>query len=463
MLAYFAVCALVLGCVGRPEREPVPLQDVPVFSADGGVGLAERWWTAFDDAQLNERVDRALAGNYDLAAAWGRLEAASAIARRAGADRYPRLDALAGVSRRESSDANDRTEVSLGLAASYELDLWGRIDAQAEADALRAQATEADYRAAGISLSSAVALTWYQITETLLQLELVQSQLETNQTSLDLLEGRFDAGLIRFADVLRQQQLVEATAEQAIVLRARLEVLEHQLAVLEGRPPQGENALPDAALPALPPMPATGLPARLLERRPDIRAAMLRLEAADEDVAAAVSDRYPRINLSASLETFAERPQELFEDWLLSLAGNLIAPVLDGGARSAEVDRTAALRRQRLAEYGQAVLTAFGEVEDALAQERRQSERIDSLTLQLDLAQRAVDELRRQYLNGVTDYLSVLTAVRDLQRLERDVLSARLDLIAYRVALYRALAGGFETPREQGRVQDQTNQEQGVD
>lgn len=466
LLAAASCVALVAGCVSPQPRGELPFQDAPAFSlgtdeaAGAGDGLdaegdrpIDRWWRSLGDAALNERIERALTNNYDLAAAWQRLSAARALARRAEADLYPDLDATAGASRQESLDSgSDQTTLSLGLAASYEVDLWGRIDSLAQAEALRARATEADYRAAAVSLSSSVALTWYQIAEARAQLDLVQSQLEVNQTFLSLLEERFDFGQLRKADLVRQEQLVEATREQAIVQRARLDLLEHQLAILEGRPPQSAGAEPGAALPGLPGMPRVGVPAELLQRRPDVRAALLRLWAADRDLAAAVSDQYPRLNLTASLETAGEQPGDLFEDWLLGIAGQAIAPLLDGGEREAEVERNTAVVRQLVAAYGQTVLQAFGEVEDALSRERRQAQRLASLNEQLRLAEQSVEEVQTQFLNGVGDYLAVLTALRDQQQLERDVLAARLDVVAARIALYRALAGGFTTPRE--REQD---------
>jgi NodT family efflux transporter outer membrane factor (OMF) lipoprotein len=449
-------CVLVLGGLGLQgcySPEPIgerPLQDAPAFSVIDGVEPADRWWAGFDDERLNERIDRALAENFELDSAWQRLQAARALARRRGSDRAIDLDAVGGATRDESlTSADDRTTLRLGLAASYEVDLWGRIDALIEADALRGDATEADYRAAAITLSAAVALTWYQIAETRLEASLVAEQLETNETFASLLRERFNAGLIRSADLLRQRQLVEATREQLIVLRAEREVLEHQLAILEGRSPQSPGALPDVALPTLADPPAVGLPADLLLRRPDVQAAALRLTAADRDLAAAVTDQYPRLNLFASLDTIAERPADLFEDWLASIAGQAVAPLLDGGERRAEVQRNEAIAQQRVAEYGQTVLQAFVEVEDALAQEARQVERLASLSEQLRLANAAVDQLRDEFLNGVGDYLAVLTALQEKQRLERSVVSARLDRVLFRIALHRAIAGGFATPRDQ--------------
>ncbi|MEC9373380.1 MAG: efflux transporter outer membrane subunit, partial [Planctomycetota bacterium] len=382
------------------------------------------------------------------AAAWERLMAARAVFRRARADLYPQLDGFGSAEVRDGTGVDDETEFSLGLEASYEVDLWGRIQSTVDAERLRASATEADYRTAAITLSAAVALTWYQLAESRLQLELIESQIETNLRVLEVLEKRFAVGQSGSADVLRQRQLVESTREQAIVAQALVELFEHQLAVLEGRPPQGEEMYGSTRLPNVRETPSTGLPSELLQRRPDVRSALFVLEAADEDVAAAVADQYPRIDLAAALVTTAEDPSDLFSDWLASLAGQIVAPLIDGGRRRAEVERTVAVRRQRLAEYGQIVLDAFREVEDALTQETYEVRRISSLEQQLTISRSTLQQLRSQYLNGAADYIDVLTALQEQQEIERSLLASRLDRVAFRIALYRALAGGFTTARE---------------
>lgn len=376
-----------------------------------------------------------------------------AVSKLVKSDTYPDVDAFAELSRSESTSNNDESAINVGVAASYEVDLWGAIESRVRAETLRAEATVADYETAAISLSSLVAITWYQLVETTLQLELIESQNQTNQKTLEALQDRFRVGQIRNVDVLRQRNLIEATKEQAIILRARQAVLEHQLAALEGRVPQVKVDLAPTRLPALPPTPKTGLASTLLQRRPDVKAALLQVGAADEDVAAAVSDQYPRLNITASLETFAERPKDLFQDWIFSIAAQMIAPIIDGDERKAEVERSQAVRRQRLAEYGQTVLQAFVEVENALAEEARQGERIANLNTQVEIAEQTIKELRLQYFNGVADYLDVLQASISLQELERDVLRANLDRVLIRIALYRALAGSFETPRSKNDPQ----------
>lgn len=230
--------------------------------------------------------------------------------------------------------------------------------------------------------------------------------------------------------------------------KRRIEVLEHQLAVLLGQLPQEASYSTGAKLPELPPLPATGLPSELLNRRPDVRRDYLAFVAADRDLAAAITAQYPRISLSASVLNISDRPETLFRDWFTAIGGQLIAPLIDGGQRRAEVDRTAAVVSQRFNEYGQTVLNAFREVEDSLAFERYQIERLELLDKQVELARQASEQLREQYLIGDTDYLNVLSAITTQQRLQRDTLAARLELLLIRIGLYQALAGDFEPVAE---------------
>jgi NodT family efflux transporter outer membrane factor (OMF) lipoprotein len=436
--------AAISGCVTSQPRPPLPLEAAPAFSSLDGVPRSDRWWEDFDDPVLAATIERALADNFTLQAAYQRLREAWAIAGLQRAARSPTLDAVAAGAQSDGSDGDQGNEVRLGLEASYEVDLWGRIRSDVEAARLEATATAEDYQAAALSLSAQIALTLYQLAEASAQLSLLDSQLETNRDVLLVIENRFAIGQSGSVDVLRQRQLVEATTEQQVLARAAIELLEHQVLVLLGSPPQGRLELGrPRSFPEMTGLPEVGLPSALLQRRPDIRAAYQRLESADASVAAAVKDRYPSLRLGATISTAAENPSGLFSKWLGSLTEQLLAPLFDGGRRRRAVERAMAVRAQRLAEYGETVLTAFQDVEDALAQERYQVDRIDSLIRQLALAETTYTELRNQYLYGAADFIDVLVALRDQQELERSLLSARLGRIEQRIALHRAIAGGF--------------------
>lgn len=436
------------GCANPGSPGPLPLQEAPDFTESGSGQVPDRWWTAFNDAPLDSEIEQALTDSFTIEAAWQRLAAARAVTQRESAALLPVLDGFAEADKRWANEASDSQNVAFGLEAAYEVDLWGRIESQVEAAEFRQRATLADYQTAALTLSAEITRTWYRLAQARMELALVNEQVEVNNKVLTVLKKRFAAGQILSSDVLQQTQLLEATQEQVIVVESRIAVLRNLLAVLSGKPAQSEVEMPPARLPDLPAVPDTGLPSTLIERRPDIQRAFLTLQAADRDLASAVSDQYPRIFLTGSIQTATETPEDLFKAWIASLAGQVVAPIFDGGRRRAEVERTEAVAKQRLAEYGQTVLVAFAEVENALVRNRFQIERLESIEEQLVLARQTYDQLLTQYLNGVTDYLSVLTALNAEQRLQRDQLAARLSLVEFRIELYRALAGRFVTPLE---------------
>jgi NodT family efflux transporter outer membrane factor (OMF) lipoprotein len=447
-LVLAGLCAGLLGCAAQTETS-APVAPPQQFSASGEQAMPDQWWTAFENETLSTVVDSATASNFTVRSAWQRLQAAEAVVDREAGALYPDLEGTGRAERRGGTEDAfaEGGNVEVGLSTVYEVDLWGRIRERVKAEEFRAQATRAEYQTAVLSVSAEVVRTWYRFAEARSQIALIDRQVETNETVLNLVRNRFEAGQVRSVDVLRQRQLVEATRERRAAVEAEAQVLEHRLAVLLGRSPRADLELQPDSLPDLPPLPETGVPGDLLQRRPDVQSALNRLRAADQDLAAAISDQYPRITLSASGSTIADSATDLFETWAYSFAGNLLAPIFRGGALRAEVDRNEAVRTQRLYEYGQTMLTAFREVEDALVREQKQREQIQQLQAQVDLARQSYNQLRVQYLNGTTDYLDVLTALDEVQQLRRDRLSARLLLVEDRIALYRALAGAVDTDR----------------
>ncbi len=433
------------GCVTREVRRDFSGEPSIPFSESGETEMPDRWWMAFGDPGLDFYVEQALGENFDLAVAVHRLQAARALARREASDLLPDLDGVFGTDT-TFGPGPTQTRINLGFETSYQVDLWGQIRSRVDAERFRADATQADYHAVALSLAASVTQTWYSLIEAYAQLELLDEQLETNRAGLKSQELRFGVGDEGGApDVLRQLQLVESTLEQVVVARARVEVLEHQLAVLTGQEPQSASFNPGADLPELPPLPYAGLPSELLQRRPDVRAIYLRFVAADRDLASAISAQYPRLNIGGSLINSATSSQNLLRDWFLSIGSQLVAPIFDGGQRRAEVDRTSALVCQRFNELRQATLVAFQEVEDNLALERYQIQRLERLASQVGYAKQASEQLFERYIIGTASYLDYLSSIQSQQRLQREIISARLDLILIRVGLYLAIAGDFDT------------------
>ncbi|MFO8000717.1 MAG: efflux transporter outer membrane subunit [Marinilabilia sp.] len=427
-----------------------PVSEMESFQSDGEFDVPDRWWTVFNDSRLNDLVDSALINNMDLQTAWYRLREAQAIEDRASSSFFPSIGGDARAESREPGSENrENNQFQLGLSAEYEVDLWGRVHSAVEAERARAQASWLDYEAAALSLSAEIVNTWYELIEARNQIDIAAQQVETNARVLELVKARFEKGQGRRVNILRQEQLLEATRAQKIAAESREEVLQHQLAVLLGRPPGQTVEVETGDMPGMPPLPGTGLPVELVRRRPDVQRAFELVRAADQDMASAISNQYPRLNLSASFSTSADEAGDLFDSWVRSFAGNLFAPLFYGGELRAEVDRADAVRNQRIYQYGQTVLTAFQEVEDALVREKKQLQSIESIEKQLELARESNEQIRVAYFNGIGNYLDVLTALDEEQQLQRDLLSEKLTLLEYRIALYRALAGGFEIPSDE--------------
>ena len=450
----FAFCFLIFvllffGCSPKFSNVALPIDDLKEFSYSGPSILEDKWWTAFNDEQLNILIDSALQSNLDLAATWQQFLASRAIVAREAGDKWPQIAASAqSAINLPEPDFVGGENTQLGLSANYELDLWGRIRSSVQAEKFRSEASLYDYRTAAISLSAEIATTWYQLIAAKKQLQITKDQISTNEDIIKLIRTRFVGGQIRAVDILRQAQLLESTKEQQIIFETNVALLENQLTVLLGKQPQLSVTFETTDLPTLPELPEAGMPLELIRRRPDIQQSYAVLLAADRDMASAVRSKYPRLSVSARGQLRSNSFQNLFDNWAYTLAGNILAPLFYGGQLSAEVDRTQAIKQQRLLEYGQTTLEAFQEVENGLIQEIKQKQRVDNIGRQLELAQKSNRQLRVEFLNGFSPYLDVLIGLDAEQQLRRDYIVSQRQLILIRIALYRALAGGFETERE---------------
>jgi len=452
----------------KPDPNPAPPVEVPgTFSETGGnagaAALSDTWWRSFNDEKLNKLVRAVLSDNLDLRAARARIEQARALAVQAGADQRPHLTA-GGLAQRGRvtvpiTPKEDvvwlRNRFVLALTTSYELDFWGRHRARAAAGEIDLQVSEDEADTIGITTAASVCNIWYSLCAQRAQKALLAQQVKVSKELLELTRMRFQKGRASSLDVQEQRRQLAALLSREPLIEACIELLEHQLAVLAARPPKAPVALPGRALPELPGLPRTGLPADLLNRRPDVRAARRRAVAADCKLAEAIANRFPKIKLTAgtSYES-SNRFEDIFDRWLWNIGGNLAQPIFDGGRLKAEADRNRARVAELRYAYGNAVLNAFREVEDALTRERNQRLHIEALDEELDQARATLDRARRRYEKGLTDYLNVLTALQSLQNVQRIRLAARRDMLLYRIQLYRALGGGWQSAVEKKRQED---------
>lgn len=458
-------CALLAALGGCTATPPVAVPDfgVPVpetwTAADTPGGrIAVDWWNDFGDDGLSTAVETALEGNFDLQAAAARLEVAASEARTARAELFPSVDArYTGARQRQNfvgfpiPGAEDEvlstifTNHGVSLDVSWEIDLWGRLRAASQVVLADLQASAADLRGSQLSMAGQTAKAWFAVAEAQQQIELARATVESFRESAERVRGRFEAG-IRPALDLRLALLNLSNAEALLQQRLQqFDAAARQLKVLLGEYADDVIAAP-LTLPDLAMSVPGGLPADLVQRRPDLVAAERRLAALDARVGIARSNRFPDLDLTAGAGTATDALRSLvdgdFSVW--NLVANIAAPIWQGGRLQEEVTRAEAESAQALAAFANTALTAYAEVETALAAEAILLERERQLAVSVEHAQGAARLAYERYLTGIDTYITVLESQRSAAQAEGELIAARRLRLENRVDLYLALGGGFE-------------------
>jgi NodT family efflux transporter outer membrane factor (OMF) lipoprotein len=453
----FLTILLTTGCVGvsdRPAAATAPAAPI-TWAASAGAEFAkviDHWLASFQDARLTQLVADALAANYDLQASAARVQQALAQARIEGASRLPQVNLRADGERFQDNFVGIDGEPSkflansfrLGMDISWELDVWGRIRASRDAARADADSAQSDFNAARLSLAARVAQAWFQLIEARLQVEVAESSLKDRRTIAGLVRGRFELGLSQGLE-LRLAQTDLATAEaQLAQARNQFQLAQRDLDTLLGRYPYG-TINTAAELPPLPDRVPLGLPAQLLERRPDLLAAHARLAAADLRVASAQAALLPRFTLNGGGGVRSQDFDLLFSpaSVIWNVAGGLLQPVFTGGRLTNEIKLNEARVTEALANYRQTALTAFREVEQALAAEEWLREQERSLLEAAEKAEENKQAVIYAYRNGLTDILTLLDNYRSVLNTRSDHLAVKRRLLNNRVDLYLALGGGY--------------------
>ena len=442
-----ALAALSLAaCASAPPQDPSAALDAPQrFAAldDATAPAVADWVAAFDDPDLPAIVGEALRDNPDVTAARAALEAAEARARSAGAARLPSLDGSFSA-REQEGGLGAGSSFSLGVEASWQADVWGRLSDQARAGVLSAEASRADWYGARLSIAAGAARAWYALSEAALQTDLARRDVATRERQLEIVERRFNRGVARSSDV-RTARSALASSRAALASRERAErAAARQLETVLGDYPAGDIE-PAGALPRLGELPDPGAPERLLERRPDMAAAAARLAAAGFSADAAQKALYPGLSLRAELSDAAADVEDVFDadDLVSSVAASILAPIFRGGSLRAERDRAEADARRLAAVYVNTALRALREAEDAIDADARLTERVDALTRASQEASEALALVERQYASGVATIFELIDAQTRLISAQSQLITARAQRVDNRIALHLAIADDF--------------------
>jgi NodT family efflux transporter outer membrane factor (OMF) lipoprotein len=442
---------LLAGCAAGPDYRR-PALEIPQHYKEAGAWQPARqpppqgdWWALFGDPQLERLLAAVDVSNQTVLVAQSRYRAARALTAQTRAGYYPRLGGNVSGTRSRSPSSGVTSTAAASLDASWEADLWGRIGRAVEADVAGAQASAADLAAARLAARAALATAYFQLRVLDAQRRLLDDTVLAYTRALEITRNRFAVGVAGKADVVQAQTQLESTRAQAIDVGVRRAALEHAIAVLTGQPPASFTLPPVDTVPALPPVPL-GLPATLLQRRPDIAAAERQAAAANAQIGVAQSAWFPSLSLSASGgvqdSTFARLLDAPVRVWSV---GPLLAETLfDAGARSAATAQARATYDASVANYRQTVLGALQEVEDNLATLRILAQESRVQDAAVAAARESVALVTNQYKAGTVSYLNVTTVQAAQLANERTALSLLGQRLDATVALIKALGGGWQ-------------------
>ncbi len=458
LLLFAALAAMLAGCLVGPNyhRPKLDVPDTyrdaapPSPSPETSLGDA-KWWTLFQDPELQSLVRAALQNNYDIRIATSRVLQARSQVLIARADQFPVVSGVAGDTGLHSPALGAFPEFSynaaeLGLSVAWNLDFWGRYRRATEAARASLLATEWGRRAVLSSVVSGVASAYFQLRALDLQLEISRETLASRQQSLRLTQTLASGGAGTLLDVRQAQQLVETAAANIPDLERQIALQENQINTLAGSYPGPIRRGLDLDHQPDPPEIPAGLPSSLLERRPDIREAEQNLAAANAEIGVARAAFFPQISLTGTGGLESADLAGLFSGSarMWTYTGSLTQPLFTAGKLKANLKLVEAQRDQAVLTYKQTIQQSFRDISDGLVAYRKFRQVLAHQVLLRDAARQAAELSQTRYRGGVSSYLEVLTNETNYYGAQLAVTQARLNELLTYVQLYNSLGGGWQ-------------------
>jgi NodT family efflux transporter outer membrane factor (OMF) lipoprotein len=422
------------------------------FAKPSDAAIRGKWWEMFDDTQLNGLEEQLNTANQNIALADANFRAARALVKESRSQYFPTVTTSPSIiaSRQSSATRSNfsagrvNVNYTLPFDATWEPDFWGRIRNTVVASASEAQASAGDLQNVRLSVEAELAFDYYSLRALDAEKRLLDSTIAAYQQQLELTRVRFQTGIVSDEDVAQAETQLKTTQAQATDLGIARAQFEHAIAVLTGQP-ASTFGLPNAPLAAQPPAVPVGLPSQLLERRPDIAAAERRVAEANAEIGVTKAAFYPSLTLGATggLESTSIASWFTWPARFFSLGPTLTQTLFDKGRRRAATEVSLAQYDATVANYRQAVLTSFQEVEDNLAALRILSRELDEQNDAVASAQRALSVANERYKSGIDSYLNVITAQATLLNNQRTAVNLQMQQMTASVELVKALGGGW--------------------
>lgn len=480
-LSLLTLALWLAGCAVGPDYEaPKPqlpggyhLLDAQQASKTQPGAINSRWWQTFNDPQLNSLIDRAVEGNLTLQQAVLRIAGARQELAQARGGLFPSLNGSAKVTRQQlglegllkANGATDQldSETASQLSsleqpvtlyqgsfdASWELDLWGKVRRQVELADAQTQAAIEQRNDALVSLEAEVARAYLQLRGAQATVATLEQQIAVAQQSWELTQSQQRNGLAPLTDVENARAQLSSLQAQLPQYQSQARQAMNGLAVLLGKTPGAlDNELyAPKAMPALPQIVPVGIPATLARRRPDIRQAEATLHAQTANIGVSVAQLFPSLSLTGQLGV-RNTDVSYLDNWsshFYSVGPSLSIPIFQGGRLVSSVKLARAQQASAALDYRQTVLTALQDVENALVSYRADQARVTALDETTGSLQRAFDLASDSYRQGISTFIDVLDAQRQLAQAQEQATQARMQSALDLVALYKALGGGWET------------------
>lgn len=460
-------CAVILllistGCrVGPDYKKPdvnMPVEFVSTLpNVEVGIsGDLSMWWKNLDDPVLDSLVDKVMQGNLDLKVAGDRIAQAQAVRSIISSSDKPAID-VEGSAMRESYSLNSlfgpflpnrRNNDYIGaFDASWELDLFGRTARSVEAAEADIDAEKENRRAVMVAMSAGVAKQYILLRQLQKQIEVANNNIQIQQSTLDVVKHRFEAGMVNELVLQQAEAQLEVTLAVLPKLDTALKQAIHRIGILTGQEPRAleKQLMVNGEIPAIKPMIPIGLPSELLTRRPDIRRAERNLAAATANIGVATADLFPRFSLTGALGQESTNTGSFTdsESRTWSLASGFSWPVLDWGKIRANIRLQDAKQQQALNIYTKTILIALEDVENALVAYGNEQQRLRFLEAGTEANRKSVEMATQRYQKGLVDFLNVLDAQRQLYQSEDAMIVSRGQLALSLIALYESLGGGW--------------------
>jgi multidrug efflux system outer membrane protein len=456
VLAVLSACTLGPN-YQRPDQGLPSSYDANIAQSAGAAVVDAQWWTLFGDATLNTLVASAFEKNADLRLAVARIDEAAGVLSETGAALLPEIDLAENSSRSRASTLSAipvpasavlSNSHRLALSTSFELDLWGKLRRATESARAQLLASQYGRDSTRLTLAGTVAQSYFALRSLDAQIIATSASLKSREASASLAGKRLAGGVASALDV-NQAEAARADAASTLkdLVRQRA-AIEHQLGSLTGQP--GLVVAPGdlAALP-VPAAPPAGLPATLLERRPDVAQAEQTLVAANAQIGYAKAAMLPTISLTGNLGGQSAELSDILKSGarIWSAGIGLSFPLIDGGKFKARTEQAEARQRQAVASYQKAVETAFRETADGLVAVQQSTAQEADLKARADAAAQSLKLAQRRYEAGYSGFLEVLDAQRTANDAQNALVRGRQARLAYTVDLMKALGGGWSPGR----------------